>query len=108
METDFIPSDEHDDQVTALNVQMDDLRAQLDAAMTTIADLRDTIATDYVPLADMREATRQLRALNGALVELQEANTVLRARVIESDQLFANFRDDCRAQPECARAMRLD
>lgn len=108
METDFIPSEEHENQIIALNVQMSDLRSQLDAAMTTIADLRESIETDYVPLADMREALRQLRALNGALVELQEANTVLRARVIESDQLFANFRDDCRAQPECARAMRLD
>ena len=106
--TDYISSDEHEGQVVALNAQMDSLRAQLDATMTTIADLRDTIATDYVPIADIREAMRQLRALNGALVELQEANTVLRSRVIESDQLFANFREDCRANPDCSKAMRLD
>ena len=107
LDTDFVSLSQHMDQLKILKDDKSNLQKQLNASLTTVADLRDEIDINYVANTEYFEVNRQLQALNGALVELQEANDSLRDRVIESDRLFANFREDCRSQPECARAMRL-
>jgi predicted nucleic acid-binding Zn-ribbon protein len=80
----------------------------LAATNESMADLRRSIETEYMPLEDYVRLERQVSALNSTILELQDRNEVQRNRMVESEALFRNFREDCAAVPECARAMRLD
>ena len=55
-----------------------------------------------------RRLERQVSALNGTILELQDRNELQKNRMLESEAMLRNFRDDCAATPECARAMRLE
>ena len=88
----------------------DFLEAQRIQAATneSMADLRRSIETQFMPLQDYNRLERQVSALNSTILELQDRNEIQRNRMLESESLFRNFREDCAAVPECARAMRLD
>lgn len=88
----------------------DFLEAQriLAATNESMADLRRSIETEYMPLEDYVRLERQVSALNSTILELQDRNEIQRNRMVESESLFRNFREDCAAVPECAQAMRLD
>lgn len=88
----------------------DFLEAQrvLAATNESIADLRRSIETQFMPLEDYHRLERQVSALNSTILELQDRNEIQRNRMLESESLFRNFREDCAEVPECARAMRLD
>lgn len=88
----------------------DFLEAQriLAATNESMADLRRSIETQFMPLEDYVRLERQVSALNSTILELQDRNEIQRNRMLESESLFRNFREDCAAVPECARAMRLD
>ncbi|WP_349370499.1 hypothetical protein [Salinarimonas sp.] len=78
------------------------------AANESIADLRRSLETEYIPLLEYQNLERQISALNSTILELQDRNDIQRTRMVESESLFRNFREDCAAVPECARAMQLD
>jgi len=78
------------------------------ATNESMADLRRSIETQFMPLQDYNRLERQVSALNSTILELQDRNEIQRNRMLESEALFRNFRDDCAAVPECSRAMRLD
>jgi predicted nucleic acid-binding Zn-ribbon protein len=95
-------------RIAEISNQKSEVERRLSASSKTIADLREVMEKDYVPQAELAEARRQINALNETIVELQEITSRLRNRMMESDRLFNNFRDDCRAISECARAMQLE
>lgn len=128
MQTLFVPLAEHNElqrQLASAGQSVTDLREKLEndyvplatyreaqrvisASNETIADLRQSISEEYIDLASFEGLQRQISALNETILELQERNQIQRNRMIESEVLFRNFRDDCAQVPECASAMRLD
>jgi chromosome segregation ATPase len=90
------------------NAKMVEALRLIDAANSTIADLQASIAAEYKPLQDFQQLERQISALNTTILELQERNEVQRNRMLESEALFRNFRDDCAASDDCKKAMRLE
>lgn len=128
MSTDFVPIADHANvsaQLVATNQTIADLRAdlttdyvprgdhlnvtaQLVATNQTIADLHADMAANYVPRGDHMALERQVAALNATLAEQRSQWERQRQRLQESEALFRNFRDDCAAQPDCARAMHLE
>lgn len=128
MNTAFVPATEHAElqrqlsAAVATNTELretirsnyvsraDFLDAQrvLAAANESMADIRRAIETEFMPLEDYNRLERQVAALNSTILEIQDRNEIQRNRMIESEAMFRNFRDDCAAVPECARAMRLE
>jgi hypothetical protein len=128
MDTTYVPISEHvelQQQLAAASATTTELRETMQtayvpkadflevqrilaAANQSMADLRLSLETAYMPLEDYQRLERQLSALNSTILELQDRNEIQRNRMVESDAMFRNFRDDCAAVPECARAMRLD
>jgi peptidoglycan hydrolase-like protein with peptidoglycan-binding domain len=128
IEIGYVPLSDHNNTLTqldALNARLVDLQAKLDnefvpvtklqeasrlidSANSTIADLQLSMKNEYRPLADFVQLERQISALNTTILELQERNELQRNRMLESESLFRNFRDDCAASAECKKAMRLE
>lgn len=108
IQTDYVPRSEYSDLQNSSMMAQESLRNQLAALNQTIAELRNAIQTEFIPLQDHLRLERQVSALNSTILDLQDRNDIQRNRMLESEALFRNFRDDCAGSPECARAMRLE
>jgi hypothetical protein len=67
----------------------------LAAENESMVDIRRSIETEFRLLEDYNRLERQVSALNSTILEIQDRNEIQRNRMIESEAMFRNFRDDC-------------